>query len=166
MIVAGIGCRRGCPAEAIVALVREAGPVDALAAPAWKQEEAGLLEAARLLGLPLRWVAQDALAAVQALCVTRSDVVAQAVGLASVAEAAALAGGGALLRARFGRGGATCALAIEHEPASDAGKENPAPLEGRARGKVQAAPTSRVTPPLPSSLPQGEGQPCHCPTPP
>ncbi len=186
MIVAGIGCRRGCLAEAIVALVREAGPVDVLAAPTWKQEEAGLLEAARLLGLPVRWIARDALAAVQELCVTRSAVVAKAVGLAAVAEAAALAGGGALLRARFGQGGATCALALEQGTAAGRwapNTESPPPLEGGAelpkvprvssacgkaaegRGGVQAALISRVATPPPSPLPQGEGEPCSRPNP-
>ena len=111
VIIAGIGCRRGCPADAIVVLVRQAGRADRLAAPAWKREEAGLLEAARLLDLRLEWVADAALAAVQALCPTRSAAVARAVGHASVAEAAALAGGGRLALSRIGTGWATCALA-------------------------------------------------------
>ena len=126
MIVAGIGCRRTCPAAAIVALVEQAGPVDILAAPAWKQDEPGLLEAARLLGLPLRFVGEQALSAVQGECLTRSAVVSRAVGMASVAEAAALAGGGTLLRPRFGDGWATCAVArhpaclLPLHPTSDA----------------------------------------------
>ncbi len=111
MIVAGIGCRRGCPAEEIIRLVHEAGPVDALAAPAWKREEAGLVTAAERLGLPLHFVDDAALAAVQERCPTRSVIAARAVGFASVAEAAALASGGELVRTRFGRGWATCAVA-------------------------------------------------------
>lgn len=110
VIVAGIGCRKGCPAEAIVALVQGA---DTLAAPAWKAAEPGLLAAAVLLDLPLRFVDDAALAAVQARCPTQSAKAAQAVGFASVAEAAALAGGGTLLRPRFGNTWATCALAVE-----------------------------------------------------
>ena len=110
VIVAGIGCRRGCPAEAIVALVRQAGGAAVLAAPAWKRDEAGLVEAAGLLGMKLEWVEDAALAAVQALCPTRSATVARVTGHASVAEAAALAGGGRLVVERFGGGWVTCAL--------------------------------------------------------
>ncbi len=116
MIVAGIGCRRGCPAAEIVALVQEAGPVDLLAAPAWKRHEPGLLEAARLLGLPVRFVADAGLAAAQSRCLTRSAIVARAVGFASVAEAAALAEAATLVRPRFGGGWATCALARGEAP--------------------------------------------------
>ncbi len=111
VIVAGIGCRRGCPAAEIVALVRQSGGAGALAAPDWKREEAGLLEAARILELPLRFVDDAALRAVGALCPTRSAVAARVTGHASVAEAAALAGGGTLLRARVANGWATCAVA-------------------------------------------------------
>jgi cobalt-precorrin 5A hydrolase len=110
MIVAGIGCRRGCPAADIVALVRQVGGADALAAPSWKRDEPGLREAARTLGLPLRFVDAAALAAVQSRCPTRSAVVARATGFASVAEAAALAGGGVLRQPRVGVGWATLAL--------------------------------------------------------
>ena len=110
MIVAGIGCRRCCPAEAIVALVRQAGGADVLAAPAWKQDEAGLIEAAQCLGATLCFVAEAELAAVQALCPTRSAVVARVTGHASIAEAAALAGGGRLVLARITGKGVTCAL--------------------------------------------------------
>ncbi len=112
MIVAGIGCRRGCPAEAIIALVHQAGGADILAAPSWKRDEPGLLEAARLLGLPLRFVDLEAMAALQPLCPTQSAAVARATGLASVAEAAALASGGRLTRPRIAAGGATCAVAV------------------------------------------------------
>jgi cobalt-precorrin 5A hydrolase len=113
MIVAGIGCRRGCPAGDIVALVRRAGGADALATAAWKHDEPGLAEAAKLLGLILRFVDDEALAAVQDQCPTRSLVVARATGHASIAEAAALAGGGRLVLPRITGGSATCALA-EH----------------------------------------------------
>ncbi len=116
MIVAGIGCRRGCPADVIVALVRQAGGADALAAPTWKRDEAGLIEAARLLELPLSFVTDAALGAVQALCPTRSAVAARVTGHASVAEAAALAGGGSLVLARIGSGWATCALVEQPSP--------------------------------------------------
>jgi cobalt-precorrin 5A hydrolase len=113
VIVAGIGCRRECPAAEIVALVQRAGGADILAAPAWKRDEPGLLEAARVLHCPLRFVADADLAAVQALCPTRSPTVARVTGHASVAEAAALAGGGVLVRPRVASAWATCAIATE-----------------------------------------------------
>ncbi len=117
MIVAGIGCRRGCPAEDIVALVQIAQDragcrVDALAAPDFKRGETGLHDAARRLGVGLAFVDAPALAAVQPLCPTRSALVEQRVGAASVAEGAALAvSGGVLLLPRIANGRATCALA-------------------------------------------------------
>lgn len=117
MIVAGIGCRRGCSAEAIVALVRLAQDragcrIDSLAAPGFKHGEPGLREAARLLGVGLTFVGAEALEAVQPRCPTHSDAAARTVGIAAVAEGVALAAsGGALVLARIAGGGATCALA-------------------------------------------------------
>ncbi len=148
MIVAGIGCRRGCPAEAIVALVRGTG-AQALAAPAWKRGEPGLLEAAAALGVPLWFVAEAALAAVQQRCPTHSAAVADAVGLGSVAEAAVLAVGGVLTRARFGGGLATCATGACASLGQSAGElhstagvvnERPVPEPPTAsRGSVKAS---------------------------
>jgi cobalt-precorrin 5A hydrolase len=115
MIVAGIGCRRGCPADAIVALVRQAetlaAPVAALAAPAFKRAEPGLHQAAAQLGVPLLFVEDAALVTAQVLCVTRSDAAQRATGFASVAEAAAMGAGGVLLLPRLTAAGVTCALA-------------------------------------------------------
>ena len=117
MIVAGVGCRRGCPAGDIVALVQlaqdRAGCVaEVLAAPDFKQDEAGLHEAARLLGLRLLFVSGSALDAAQGQCPTRSAAAEHHTGRASVAEGAALAAsGGALLLPRISNGCATCALA-------------------------------------------------------
>ena len=115
MIVAGIGCRRGCAAADVVAAVRMAEAVAGcevalLAAPDFKRAEPGLHEAAAALGLPLRFVERSRLEAVQPDCPTRSGMALAAVGLASVAEAAALAFG-PLILPRIVRGGATCALA-------------------------------------------------------
>ena len=117
MIVAGIGCRRGVAPASIVALVGAAQDfagcrVGTLAAPAFKRGEAGLREAADSLGLPLTFVSDAALRAVQARCPTRSEAAERAVGVGSVAEAAALAAsGGALVLARISGHGVTCALA-------------------------------------------------------
>jgi cobalt-precorrin 5A hydrolase len=121
-VIAGIGCRRGCPGADIEAALRLAfaaagRPADALAAPAFKAEEPGLREAAARLGLPLLLVDADALDAAQPRCVTFSEAAGRAVGAASVAEGCALAAsgeGGRLILPRVSCGGATCALA---EPA-------------------------------------------------
>ncbi len=115
MIVAGIGCRRGASAEAIVALVHRAealaGPADALAAPAFKSAEPGLREAAAQLGMTLFLVDDASMQAAQAQCVTRSAAARRATGFLSVAEAAAIGAGGVLLLPRLAAGGVTCALA-------------------------------------------------------
>ncbi|MGI4951013.1 MAG: cobalamin biosynthesis protein [Janthinobacterium lividum] len=110
-ITAGIGCRRGCEAAEIVGLIQAAGHPDQLAAPASKRDEAGLLKAAAMLGLPLIFVDDDALAAAQAQCLTHSAVALRVTGHASIAEASALAGGGKLLGPRIASANATCALA-------------------------------------------------------
>ncbi len=117
VIVAGLGFRRGCPADDIVRLVRMAQDragcrAGSLAAPDWKCHDAELHDAARRLGLPLAPVGRAALTAVQPLCPTRSVVAERETGVASVAEGSALAAsGGRLLLARITHGAATCALA-------------------------------------------------------
>jgi len=119
VIVAGIGCRRACIAADLVALVRDAADragvrIDRLAAPADKCSEPGLRDAAAQLGLTMIAVAPADLLAVQPRCVTRSARVQAAVGVASVAEAAALVAvgeSGRLLLARIASATATCALA-------------------------------------------------------
>jgi cobalamin biosynthesis protein CbiG len=118
-VIAGFGCRRGCPAESIIAVLRRACALagrcaDALAAPEFKAGEAGLQEAAGRLGLALIMVEPASLAAAQARCVTHSVRAAQATGVASVAEGSALAAagaGGRLILPRISGEGATCALA-------------------------------------------------------
>ena len=118
-MIAGIGCRRDCPAEEIVALVRAAaarggGAVTALAAPAAKAEEAGLRAAAATLGVKLLLVTRDALADAQAGCVTHSARAEAVLGAASVAEGCALAAAGPgarLVLPRIASARATCALA-------------------------------------------------------
>ncbi len=124
LIVAGIGCRRHCRPEEIVALVREAEALAGmaatkLAAPEFKRSEPGLLAAAARLGTPLAWVDGDSMAAAQSRCLTRSAVAASRVGHASVAEAAALAAvgpRGRLLLPRIAAATATCALASGNPP--------------------------------------------------
>jgi len=116
-VIAGIGMRRDCPADEIVALVRRAAAgrdVAALAAPAFKRDEPGLHAAAAELGVAVLLVTGAALAVAQAGCVTRSAVAARSVGVASVAEGSALAAAGPgarLVLARIAGERATCALA-------------------------------------------------------
>jgi len=116
----GIGCRKGCPAGAIEALVRQA--LDRVADPAPlglftiadKQGDPGLAEAASKLGLTMFYLARDALKAREADIMTRSERAEGLFGVASVAEAAALAGAGpasVLIVPRIAEGGATCAVA-------------------------------------------------------
>jgi cobalt-precorrin 5A hydrolase len=118
-IIAGIGCRSLCPADEIVAVVRaacrQAGrAADALAAPVFKAHEAGLHEAATVLGLELILVAAPDLTDAQSRCVTHSKVALSSIGVSSVAEGSAVAAAGEsgrLILPRIALAGATCALA-------------------------------------------------------
>ena len=94
MIVAGIGCRTGCGADEIVALigdaVKQAGIANckftALAAPRFKEGEAGPREAAERMHLPLLLIDDAAMKAAEPRCPTRSDKALEATGFSSVAE--------------------------------------------------------------------------------
>ncbi|MCB8879807.1 cobalamin biosynthesis protein [Acidisoma cellulosilytica] len=119
MIVAGIGCRTGISAQAIIQVLEDAADLgfdkpDLLAVPEFRNGEAGILEAAQTLGLPILWIAKSDLKGEQGRCLTRSRRAEAEVGLASVAEAAALAAAGPsgrLVLPRISAGGVTCALA-------------------------------------------------------
>ena len=102
-----------------MAVVREACRVSgravrALAAPEFKRGEAGLHDAARMLGVPLILIGAADLANAQSRCVTRSAIAERATGTGSVAEGSALAAAGVgsiLIRPRIAGARATCALA-------------------------------------------------------
>ena len=122
MIVVGIGCRRDSSTPRIAGAVREAlakagisvDSVDALATPAFKADESGILETAAKLDLPLTLVERSRMDAVQALCATRSETAELATGLGAVSEAAAIAVAGrnaVLLLPRIACDGVTCAVA-------------------------------------------------------
>jgi cobalamin biosynthesis protein CbiG len=116
--VAGIGCRPDAAAAPILALLARAEALSghriaALAAPEFRQDAAGLRQAAAALALPLRFIPRAALEAAQPRCPTRSEAALRATGLASVAEACALATGGVLILPRIDGAGVTCALALE-----------------------------------------------------
>ncbi|MBL6078242.1 cobalamin biosynthesis protein [Belnapia sp. T18] len=127
-LVAGFGCRRGAPAEAIAAALdaalHDAGctlaALTALATSTAKAAEPGLQAMAARLALPLTTPPDAALAAAAPACITASPRVEALTGLPSLAEAAALAAAGPgarLLGPRRSAGGlATCALATT-EPA-------------------------------------------------
>jgi cobalt-precorrin 5A hydrolase len=120
MIVAGIGCRRGCAAEEIVALVARAIELSGcepayLATPDFKADETGVQGAAFVLGLPLLSVTEAELAAAQLRCITHSAKALAATGSSSVAEGSALAAAGPDSRLRLPRiasASATCAIAV------------------------------------------------------
>jgi cobalt-precorrin 5A hydrolase len=126
MIVAGVGCRKGVLAAdikaAIVAACAEAGVAASqlrlIATSAAKGGEPGVVAAASAFGLPLVVIAPGDLAAAGTRAATRSERVIALVGVASVAEAAALAAGGPaarLIAPRIAVGPATCALAVSGE---------------------------------------------------
>ncbi|MEU7055491.1 precorrin-3B C(17)-methyltransferase [Streptomyces sp. NPDC046197] len=102
-LVVGVGASRGAPVQEVLDLVgaalREAGlsarSVGALATVDAKADEAGIVEAAERLGVPLVTYSAAELAAVEVP--NPSGAPLAAVGTPSVAEAAALAGGGELL---------------------------------------------------------------------
>jgi len=119
MIVAGLGFRTTCTADELVALVERVGEaagakIAALAVPDFKVGASALARAASSLALEVRPVSRDALIAVQPLCPSQSAAAVKSIGVASVAEACALAAAGPgahLLAPRMSSGAATCALA-------------------------------------------------------
>ncbi|MFC8918894.1 cobalamin biosynthesis protein [Streptomyces sp. NPDC057116] len=118
-VVVGVGAGRGVSARAVLGLIdetlREAGlpasAVGELATVDSKAGEAGIVEAAARLGVPLRTYPARELARVAVP--HPSERVRAAAGTPSVAEAAALVGGGELLVPKrvSGKGRVTCALA-------------------------------------------------------
>ncbi|WP_237182406.1 cobalamin biosynthesis protein [Roseomonas marmotae] len=117
-MAAGLGCRAGAEAEDILALLAEAvrglPALTHLAAPEFRRDVPGLRRAAERLGLPLLFLPRAALEQMQPLCPTRSEAALRATGLASVAEACALAAAGpgaTLVRPRIAGAGVTCAVA-------------------------------------------------------
>ncbi|MFJ3668702.1 precorrin-3B C(17)-methyltransferase [Streptomyces sp. NPDC090106] len=102
-LVVGVGASRGAPVEEVLGLVRDAlrdaglsaASLAHLATVDAKAEEPGVVGAARELGVPLVTFGAPELAAVEVP--NPSNAPLAAVGTPSVAEAAALAGGGELL---------------------------------------------------------------------
>jgi cobalt-precorrin 5A hydrolase len=125
-VAIGVGCKRGCSTEAIVALVERAiaaaacaGRQASLFTHEAKKCEAGLASAAKALGLPLVFLEAEVLRQASLRAATNSPRVMEMFGLPSIAEAAALAGAGpssVLLVARMSDGGASCAIAGRQVP--------------------------------------------------
>jgi cobalt-precorrin 5A hydrolase len=122
-LIVGVGCRRGTAADTIVAAVGEAlvtagcelAQVRLLASAAIKADEPGLLQAARQLGLPLRFIpVKDIRNTPREF--QHSDFVRRKVDLPAVAEPAALLAGSRtqLLLPKHILHGVTVAIAREH----------------------------------------------------
>ncbi|MER5829463.1 precorrin-3B C(17)-methyltransferase [Streptomyces sp. NPDC002130] len=102
-LVVGVGASKGAPVEEVLGLVRDAlreaglseASVAGLATVDAKAGEPGIVEAAGRLGVPLVTYSAEELAGVDVP--NPSDAPLAAVGTPSVAEAAALVGGGELL---------------------------------------------------------------------
>uniref|UniRef100_UPI003A85B6AC cobalamin biosynthesis protein n=1 Tax=Streptomyces sp. 4F14 TaxID=3394380 RepID=UPI003A85B6AC len=119
-LVVGVGASKGAPADEVLSVVedalRDAGlsarSVAHLATVDAKSEEPGILEAAARLGVPVVTYSAGELAGVEVP--NPSDAPLAAVGTPSVAEAAALVGGGELLVPKRKSAGspamATCAV--------------------------------------------------------
>ncbi len=116
-LVVGVGGRAGVSVAEVCALVEEtlrgaglaSGAVKALATVDSKAEEAGLAGAAKRFGVPLIGYSAEQLAAITVP--HPSEAARTAAGTPSVAEAAALAGGGELLVPKRRSVAATCAVA-------------------------------------------------------
>ncbi|MFZ5868499.1 MAG: cobalamin biosynthesis protein [Thermodesulfobacteriota bacterium] len=122
-LVVGIGCRRGTASKRIVEAIKVVladadlglDQVRLLASADIKANEAGLLEAARELGIPLRFISSEEIRACKR-AFQRSDWVQQKVNLPAVAEPAALLAGRrtTLLVPKKSHHGITIAVAREN----------------------------------------------------
>jgi cobalt-precorrin 5A hydrolase len=121
MIAIGIGCRRGIAKESFIEIIRQAlsliedtAEVIELFSIEDKEGDDGMLAAAAHLHLPIRFLPRAALQSVEARVVTSSRKAEATLGVASVSEAAALAGAGrdaVLVMPRIAGQGVTCAFA-------------------------------------------------------
>lgn len=125
MRVAGLGCQRGCTAEALLYLMTSSlnreglgiEHISALASIDLKSREPGLLALAQQLGLPVHFFSAQQLAGHESQLSHRSQIAFEHTGCYGVAESAALAlasqtGAAELLITRQKNPQATFALAI------------------------------------------------------
>ena len=121
-VIVGIGCRRGVEVDAIIAAVDKAllkagverDEVRLLASADIKMGEKGLLEAASILRIPLRFIRSEEIRSSRRKF-SRSDFVKEKVNLPAVAEPAALLAGRRtrLIFPKMTSGAVTVALARE-----------------------------------------------------
>lgn len=122
MLIAGIGCRSGVSAEAVLEALSSAARachveernIDAIATASAKAGERGITEAAARLRLPVILVDAQDMERAAAGALTASTSVLALKGVPSVAETAALAAAGTgarLLAPRTATATATCAIA-------------------------------------------------------
>jgi cobalt-precorrin 5A hydrolase len=131
-LIAGLGCRRGCPVDELHRLLvqclaesgQHVGSLVALASSEAKAAEPGLMALAEQLALPLHGLPVDILAAHEGRLSQPSERVREASGSPGVAEAAALAQAEALFAGRAfllidkrRSASATCALACIRDEA-------------------------------------------------
>jgi cobalt-precorrin 5A hydrolase len=119
-LAAGMGCRRGAPAEELKALLYKTfaenslslSSLDRLVSIEAKSDEAGLLETARELNLTIEFFSKTALNTVEAP--NPSARVEDKMGVKSVCEAAAILAskGGKLVAEKTKSAKATCAVAL------------------------------------------------------
>ncbi|MCB1776198.1 MAG: cobalamin biosynthesis protein [Candidatus Competibacteraceae bacterium] len=99
LLIAGLGCNRGCPLQPLLALLDQTliehglqrADLRALASIELKQDEPGLHELAATLGLPITFYSAATLNAYSDRLSRKSDIVFRETGCYGVAEAAALA---------------------------------------------------------------------------
>ena len=139
-LAVGVGCERGCDPGELAALVTEtlaenglaAGAVAALVSIDLKADEPAVHAAAEGLGVSARFFDVATLAAEEPRLATPSDLVRREVGVAGVAESAALAAAGPdgqLIVPKTKSRRATCAMALAPGPIDPA-------RTGRARGRL------------------------------
>jgi cobalt-precorrin 5A hydrolase/precorrin-3B C17-methyltransferase len=139
-LAVGVGCERGCDPGELAALVTEtlaenglaAGAVATLVSIDLKADEAAVHAVAEDLGVSARFFDVATLAAEEPRLATPSDLVRREVGVAGVAESAALAAAGPdgqLIVPKTKSRRATCAMALAPGPIDPA-------RTGRARGRL------------------------------
>lgn len=121
MVTMGIGCRRGISMDTIRSVVKDVltenridfRSVCGVASIDAKQDEAGLLEYAEKMKLPLTFYRAEELNAVPG-DFEESEFVRKTVGVGNVCERAAVCGGGKLLVGKTAKEGVTVALAAQN----------------------------------------------------
>ncbi|KIH83341.1 cobalamin biosynthesis protein [Pseudomonas batumici] len=118
-LAVGFGCRRGCDAATLQALLEQSlrvqridlGAIKGLASIEGKKDEPGLLELAQRLNLPLVFFSAAELAAYETRLSHRSRLAFEQTGCHGVAESAALA-----LAEQLGQGRATLLISRQKHP--------------------------------------------------